>query len=296
MWRLLVLGAALALASAATFAGAPRAAAAPATVVESGWWTSQPGAAPVPGGGFQVANGIDGPQSVAALRLRKDAGSGPVTLVLTPSTSSVNQDAAAKLRACPVRGDWSPANPGPASAAPSFDCTTSIPIAKDAAGTWSADVSALLAGAAEGQPVSLMVLPVGTELFAGLQLPFQITFQGASVPEPAGAPPPVPATSGGSSGAFVPPAVVPSRPVFGTPVASRPTTAAPATGATAPATPTNAAAPASPPAIRLTAGGGGNGKPWGRLVFLVPLSALGGLAVALARHTLRERGVLPEVT
>ncbi|HEY2815209.1 MAG TPA: hypothetical protein VGJ03_17215 [Acidimicrobiales bacterium] len=266
-----------------------------ATVLDVGWWTSQPGASAAPNGGFQVANGVNGPQSVAAVRLRKDGDPGPVTLVLTPQGGSVNEDAAAKLEACPIVADWTPANPGKTADAPKYDCSASVPVAKDAAGTWSADVTPLMASAADGQAVSLMVIPVGSQLFGGLQLPFQISFSGASVPGPA-------ATPGVSSGASSSPSESPSfangssgvvagshPSVSGAPQPSA-ATGAPAAGTAAPPSTGAAKQTTAPPFIRISTGGG-PGKPWGRLVYLVPLSAMGGLLVALARKGAAQRGL-----
>ena len=104
-----------------------------------------------------------------------------------PRAAVPSKDAAAKLQICPIVADWKPANPGKPTDAPKYDCATTVAVAKDASGAWSADITALLSHATEGQPVSMMVVPVGTQLAGGLQIPFQINFSGASVPGTTGA-------------------------------------------------------------------------------------------------------------
>jgi len=278
-------------------ASATHAGASTASVIEVGWWTSEPGASPAPAGGFQVANGVQGPQSIAAIRMMKESDPGAVKLQLTPASGAVNADAGAALQICPIVADWKAANPGAAGDAPKYDCATKVDVTKDAGGTWSADVSALLSSAAEGAPVSMMVVPAPSAV-GSVPVPFQINFSAAAVAAPAGTP--AGAAQGSSPFSAPQPSSAPS--VAGARPSITPSTPHPVT-APAPAAPTNTTAPpstapanqqASAPTVHIATAGRGRGKPWGRLLYLVPLSAIGGLAVALGRKVVSERGLVGE--
>jgi hypothetical protein len=143
-----------------------------ATPVTVAWWTSaQIAGAPVgmatlvADGGLQVANGSDGPVSIAAVRFGVPAAS-DATLVLHLSPGSTPETAA--VVACPVTAAWDAVQGAPLAAAPSWDCSLGSaaaaydPVARTM--QWSLDEALVRDGS-----LDVMLLPVE----AGL--PFNVT-------------------------------------------------------------------------------------------------------------------------
>ncbi|MBV8692621.1 MAG: hypothetical protein JOY57_13235, partial [Actinobacteria bacterium] len=126
-----------------------------AEVTDTGWWTQNP-APNAPPGGFEVAEGPQGPLSVAAMHIRVDA----TTLtqgVLTISESQVVGTPV--LQVCPTATAWTPASGGAYSSAPTPDCKTSIPMTRNAsAATDAADIRKLVGSGPT--TLSLMIVPL----------------------------------------------------------------------------------------------------------------------------------------
>jgi hypothetical protein len=266
-----------------------------------GWWSQDPTAAEQPGGGFQVAAAGGQAVSIAALRFDVPDGALNGTLSLQEAEGGVVSPATA-LQVCTTADPWEPANPGPWADAPAPDCETPIELTRDEASlTWSASVPADAAG-------SLVVVPGET---AGGGSPvdpgFQVTFTGAAleVVAPSGSggsavptPPPStftppPSSGGGSSPSF---AGGGSGSSFSAPGPVTPTTTATtvAGGDTTVTTVAVAEGEAFEQVGDGSGGGGGADQPWERLLLLVPMSALAGVAFVYGKRVLRQRGVLEE--
>lgn len=118
-------------------------------VEKQGWWTATSAPAPalvpvrgaaagapdVASGELYVAGSANQVIAVAALRYVIPAGAAVDTLTLTIAPGTLTLPAT-KLRACPLTGtrDFSPAEGGPASDAPSWDCEHASPGELDPAG------------------------------------------------------------------------------------------------------------------------------------------------------------------
>jgi hypothetical protein len=259
-----------------------------------GWWSQDPTAAEQPDGGFQVAAAGGQPVSIAALRFTVPDGATTGTLELQEAEGGVVSPATA-LQACPTADQWEPANPGAFEDAPEADCTAPIDLTRDEATlTWSGTVPAAAAG-------SLVIVPSETASGgAPLDPGFQLTFTGADLQVATGG-------AGGAGGAIPTPpsssaykapggssSFTGGSSSFAAPGAVTPTTTA--TSAPAPTTATTVA-PVEGEAIQpfeTDGGGGGADQPWERLLFLVPLSALVGVAFVYGKRILRQRGVLEE--
>lgn len=152
----LALVAALLGGVAALDAGVAPATAAGATIVEVGWWSQAPGTA-TPPGGFQVAKTAEGELSVAALRIQVDGPLDKALLIVAEAPGGTFQESAA-IDACPSTAEWTAASPGPLEEAPAADCATKVALQRDpSAGTWTADLLPLLAGA--NGPVTVVLKP-----------------------------------------------------------------------------------------------------------------------------------------
>ena len=287
-----------------------------AVITEVGWWSQRPGAAPAPEGGFEVATGVGGDQSVAALAVTTAGSLQSATLVLD-EVGGRAQDSAA-LQVCPVTRDWVAANPGPFAEAPTFDCDAgSATLGRDAAAArWRGDVTSLLAAGATG----LMVVPAGAAGPLPVTIGFEVRFAGArleveaaaevdeATPPPSGTPtgdtsstdggspassPPVGQADGSGSFNEASPSAGPPAALAATPD-PHPSDPVPATEAAAPAVTESLAGGigASPGALLpadLSAASHG-GAPWARLFALVPLCAAVGAGSAYGRRYVLARG------
>ena len=266
---------------------------APTTV---GWWSQDPTAAEQPEGGFQVSAVGGEAVSIAALRFDVADDATNATLELQEAEGSVVSPATA-LQVCRTTEQWEPANPGAFADAPEPDCEAAVDLQRDETTlVWTASVGSLLADGA-----SLVVTPADT---AGGGAPvdpgFQVTFTEAALavvagpalpagaaPMPSSTPPAAssPSFSGAGGSSFTPPGGV--------------TPAAPAADATTPTTVAvedaeGDAAVASPMFESEGDDGGGANQPWSKLLVLVPLSALIGVAFVYGKRLLQQRGVLEE--
>lgn len=286
-WILLAIALA-ALSAPVAVSAAPTAA---ITVTDVGWWSRRPGASAQPAAYFEVASGLQGEESVAALRVPLAAAVLSATIELAESGGVAQQ--AAVLKLCTTSAPWAPANPGAFADAPRADCSISVEPKRDASGRWSADITNLLAAAGSAATATVMVLPVPAPVGGLVDPGFNIQFGPAIVRAEYRSSVTVPANSSGtrsgnavsSGSASYPTTAVrasPRSPLGSVPAVSAPATSTP-TATTGPAVAGQIAAP-----VFSSANGTGSGRPrpWGRLIWLVPLSAAGGLGAALARRHL----------
>lgn len=270
------------------------------TVEEVGWWSSQPTAVAQPEGGFQVAAGPQGdPQSVAAIRISIAATAiDELRVHLVEASGGTIGAELGTLRVCTTTAPWTAANPGKLADAPVADCTSSATLTRTTDGSWLGDLTNL---APEGGTVSLVIqpvyqppVPVGPGMIVTIAAgEFEAT--GSSSPsttdttvvaDGGGGGDPSPTDLYGSfgggdfTGDFGPGSFEVAPPAVGD--ESPPTTAPPA--------------PASEGgddfALEPVASGGGDGKPWGRMLVLVPLCAAFGAASVQVRRRLAAAGLV----
>lgn len=269
-------GAATALSCVAVLAAPARASSVAIKVDGVAWWSRQPGAAAQPAGGFQLAYGVDGAESEAAMRVTVPQVSGlKATLVLAESSSSIAaSDAAARV--CTTTATWPAANPGPYAQAPKADCTHTATL-KRGTGQWTADVTTLLT---PGATSNLVIEPV-----AGRSPTYTVTITKASV-------------SGQGTAApadTVPVSTPPAAGAAAVPTATT-TTEAPTPGAAAAPLPSPTPTTTSPPTAAQPQGSGiiasptftpnitHHHRPWGRLILFVPVAAALGFGAASLRR------------
>lgn len=265
--------------------------------VALGWWTRRAGATARGDGGFELAAGVQGEESVAALRLAVPADATSVRLVVTEAAGAVPSDTA--FRACPAVSSWDPADAGAWDARPTADCDAgSVDAAAESSGRWALDLTAF-AASATGPTIDVVLLPTPPEAVPGFGTSFGFTaaFTAAEVatdrPTTAVAAGASPRPASAAATTATPPASLPAR---------TPIVAVPAVG---PALPPPSARTTPTSTSAALVGGGGPGeaiaapmfdlarsdddRPWGRLLVLVPLSAATGLGAAAARNLARRR-------
>ncbi|MEY2434690.1 MAG: hypothetical protein QOC92_4415, partial [Acidimicrobiaceae bacterium] len=271
-----------------------------ALVDKIGWWTRRPGAQPVKNpNNFEVAAGVQGDESVAALRVLIRGTVTKATLVLGEADAPFKDLNPGKLRVCTTSSPWLVVDGGPYADAPKPDCSGAVELIRttDAAkiGTWSGDVTSMLAGARS--EVSLMVLTVPDPAAVippsyYMKLAARVATEGTLDVKPSPSPVVTPSAPSGNSGAAFPRVTTPSQPTA--------TAATPGAGATATPTapPTPVAATGSANAIppRLTISSKAEKKKWGKLVLLVPLAAIGAALYAGGRKFLEQRALDPAST
>lgn len=293
-WMILSI-APLALVAPVAANAATAATAAVITVTDVGWWSRRPGATAQPAAYFEVANGLQGEESVAALRVPLAGAVLSATIELTESGGVAQQ--AAVLKLCTTSTPWTPANPGAFADAPKPDCTVSVEPKREASGKWSADVTGLLAAAGAAGAANVMVLPVPAPVGGLVDPGFNIQFSPAVIRADYAPASTAPANNSGSLSGSIRSSGSASYPATAVGAAPRaplgtvPATSAPA--ASTPAAPTGVGLPgqiAAPLDISVRRAGSGRPKPWGRLIWLVPLSAAGGIGAALARRRLARSG------
>lgn len=168
--------ASIALVALALMAAAPPARAEEVAVTDVGTWTRNPLAEAPPKGGVAVANGPDGPVTIAAVRFSAGASAEAVRLQLHEAQGMA--PLGASLQACTTSADWKPATNGRMSDAPKADCGAgAAPLASHGDGTWSGDISTLL-----GLSRSIVLLPG-----AGAAALFSLTFDRPTVVTTTGA-------------------------------------------------------------------------------------------------------------
>lgn len=265
-----------------------------AGIVETGWWTQNP-APNAPPGGFEVAQGPQGPLSVTAIRIQVDA----TTLtqgVLTLSEAQVVGTPALQL--CPTTSQWKAANGGAYASAPAPNCATSVPLQRNvAAATETADVRKLVG--AGPTTVSLMVVPMPDPSLP-VQVPFDVTFGSAALLADGELPAPAPAIDNGDSSSSLGSTStgdVSSSPSFGVPDLGFASTGAAPLALTPP--PADQQVNAAPSQVegRFPASGDiglpkgrGPHKPWGRAPVFALIALAIGAAVAFGRERMRAMG------
>src|SRR4051812_13570230 len=87
----------------------------------SGYWSAGPVSPGVPPKSMWVAADPTGPVAIAAIRLTLDAGEAPPVIVSLQVDRMVPANGAS-IFACPTTAPWEPAEGGPLTAAPKYDC------------------------------------------------------------------------------------------------------------------------------------------------------------------------------
>ncbi|HEV3227685.1 MAG TPA: hypothetical protein VGZ52_12650 [Acidimicrobiales bacterium] len=261
-----------------------------AKVDKVGWWSKRPAAQPTTGPtSFEVANGVDGAESIAAVRVLIFGSVTKGTLIISEAANQTTSISVPKLQVCQTDTPWIlTKNPGAYADAPKPECDKgAIALVRDDKGNWSADITNWLTGARS--EVSVMVVPA-----ADTTLPVPPTFfvQFATSRLEASGTPDVTTTTGAPKSPAV---VAPSGGGTVTPVPSHSTPApvtTPAAPTTAP-TPTTVAASQTPKRLGgVPVASTTKRKQWGKLVWVVPLSALIAFGWVLGRKSLTERGAL----
>ena len=252
--RALVASAALGLAAMGTWfaAAGPAHADAP---VKDGWWTdldqgSLDGspALGVPSGGLQVSNAASGPSAISAVTFNVPDGSTVGNLKLSIAGNPVISSPPV---ACAVAANslgYQPAQGGPMSAAPAYDCTTTVTATVDSGNTTATFAAQKFQ--ANGQ-VAMVILAGGPADSITFNKPDDsaLTF----TPPPAdtsgsgaGSTGGVPADSG--TGAVAPTSPSSASPAPAAPVASSSPSVAPSSGSSTPvaAGPLTASTPSAP--------------------------------------------------
>jgi hypothetical protein len=239
-----------------------------ASVDKVGWWTRRPGAMPTNNpNNFEVAAGVQGDESIAALRVLIRGDITKATLVMGEVDAPLKDVSPGKLKVCTTTVPWIVADGGAYDAAPKPDCSGVVELTrtKDANGTgaWAGDITKLVAGARS--EVTLMVLP-SADPAAVVPPTYFIKFLARIDAE--GTPDVKPSTPTTSA-----------APVVNTPP---PRGATSPTGSLTPATtapPQTTIAPASeaaqPRRFEVATAAKSAPKPWGKLFLLIPLSAIG---------------------
>jgi hypothetical protein len=255
-----------------------------AKVDKVGWWSKRPAAAQTTTTGFEVASGPDGDESVAAVRVLVFGTVTKATLNLSEAANQLTAVSAPKLRACRTDSPWLlTTGPGPFDQAPKPNCSGGeVAFTRDAQGVWRADVSSWLTGSLS--ELSIMVVPAVDNT-----LPIPPTFlvqfatarvDAAGTPDvttpPVQAAPPAPVAAGGGGVSTAPPRSTPAVTTGAPTTVPTPTTVA----ATTPETPTRLAVPVV---------SSHKPKQWGKLVWIVPLSALIAVGWVAGRKTLSDR-------
>lgn len=266
------------------------------TVDEVGWWSSQPTALAQPEKGFQVAAGPQGDtQSVAAIRITIAATEvDELQVHLVEASGGAIGTELGTMRVCTTTAPWTAANPGKLADAPIADCTVSATLTRTTDGSWLGDLTGL---APDGGTVSLVIqpvyqppVPVGPGMIVTIAAgEFAATRSSAPSTTDTVAP----------DGGGVDPSTTDLYGSFG----GGDFTGDFGTGAFEVTPPTTESSPTTAPpapavedvddfALEPVASDGGESRPWGRLLVLVPLCAGFGAASVQARRRLAAAGVI----
>jgi hypothetical protein len=249
------------------------------------------------GGGFEVASMSDGtPQSVSALRVTVDkARMSKLNISLTETTSIGNQFN--HIRICRAAPGWPPANPGALADAPKMDCSAPFVDLVHRSGGWDGDLRRMLpnggtaslglVGVRDGQtPVNFFVELTGVSIGGQGSLDDNSDGVGNTSDTTEAVATPDTTFDGGlvdPSAAAVDPTLFPAAGTGVAPSAGSVTTDAPSLSTIAPSL-------AGPTRFASTTHGRGPARPWIRLVFLVPLSAMLGVGLVYGRRLASARG------
>lgn len=262
-----------------------------ASPLATGWWTSQPGAQPVPDDGFEVAWAFEQEMSMAAVRFDTSvAGGGAIFLVLKEIGGNATDQGFVDV--CPTKTNtWTSANPGTYAARPESACTpaSTVRLGRDlTTKEWAADITAL---ANPTGSVSLAVRPAGKSLSGSSPptAPFSVRFGSAEIrfDPPATAPEVTSTTTPPDLSGFEPP---PGASNFDYPDVDSGSGSDASDGAPL-ETSTTQTTTIAEPGSQLDRGpvnaAGRGPRPWGRVLVLAPISAgLGTLGAAGRRWRL----------
>lgn len=252
------------------------------TVVDKvGWWTKRPAAQPTENpNNFEVAAGVQGDESIAALRVLIRGDITKAMLVMGEADAPFADLEPGKLKVCTTSVPWLVTDGGPYTAAPAPDCTRAVELTRtvDGAGngSWAADVTSMLAGARS--EVSLMVLP-SPDAAAVLPPTYYIKLLARIDAE--GTPdvkPSTPTTSAAPVVTSPPPRATTPTGSLTPATTAPPTTVAPTVEAAAPPRRFAIATPAK-----------SEPKPWGKLFLLIPLAAIGAALYTGGRRLYEQR-------
>jgi hypothetical protein len=239
------------------------------TIVDKvAWWTKRPGAQPTGNpANFEVAAGVQGDESIAALRILIRGDVTKATLVMGEADAPFKDVTPGKLRVCTTNVPWLVVDGGAFADAPTPDCATAVELTRskdpNGNGSWSGDVTKFLAG--PRSEVTLMVVP-SPDKAAVLPPTYWIKFLARVDAE--GTPDAKPSST----------PIAPASPAV-TNAPSLPRVTAPTQSVTVATTapPTTVAAPveaaAEPRRFAVTTAHHEN-KPWGKLFLLIPLAAI----------------------
>lgn len=265
-----------------------------AKVDKANWWSKRPGAQPTPGAtSFEVASGPDGNESIAVVRVLVFGSVTKGTLVISEAANQTTAVSVPKIQACKTVGYTSlNTSPGPYASAPKPDCSTAVALKRDDKGNWTGDVTPMLQNAVNESDI--MVMPAEDKT---LPIPptFFVQFATSRI-EADGTPDATtttsrPATTSAVGASPSGRSSTPSGPVSSP---SRVTTASPPTTAAPP--PTTAPAPIAQPVPTRIGGPPVNvaakKKQWGKLAWIVPVSAAIALGWTFFRKYAIERNLV----
>jgi hypothetical protein len=267
-------------------------------IVETGWWSRDLLAQPVDDGGFAIGWAVEAEQSAAAVRIDLSGDlAGTVYLELHEVGGAGSDLGQAQL--CVTEDTWTAANPGPYDELPEAACADgeTADLGRDAVAlTWLGDITALVA-ATDEDTLSLVVRPVGKRVADDLPAtaPFQVQFDEAVLLIDSGTGEPVPPGDGTDlppadpgfdvgGGPFVDPGP-PGSDFVSPPLPTPPAPALEASPTTEGPTPDDLVALGP---VDVTPS---EGRPWVRLVLLIPLSTGVGFAMAAARRWKQDRAI-----
>lgn len=273
-------------------------------VARVGWWTADE-SAEAPGiGGFRVAADSAGETTAyAAVEVVADAASISRAVVSLAEDSSAFSDAAG-ITACVTADGWSAADGGALADGPPPDCSASVAL-ELVDGAWTGDVATLLA---PGTSSLAFVPDYAPPLTVGFGMDVAIA---AVTFDAAGAAPTTTTTTAPPATTAAPPVTSSPSPAPTSPavVVAPPTTRQPSTATTAPpiGDPSDSNLAAPPPPVRPTLAPSptvvddgvftlgpaqefdDEGRPWGRVVILAPLSLAIGVGATRLRDVIADR-------
>lgn len=262
-----------------------------AKVDKVNWWSKRPAAQPTVGDtSFEVASGPDGNESVAAIRVLIFGSVTKGTLVISEAPNQTTAVSVPKIQACQT-SQWTTLNtsPGPYAQAPKPDCTSPVALTRDDKGNWTGDITPMLQGAFNERDIMVMPAPDKT-----LPIPPTFFVQFATARIEADGTPDVTTTVPSAPKAVVtPPSAHSSTPSGPVSAPSRVTTAPPVSAAPPPTT-APAAAAAQPVPTRIggpPVNAAAKKKQWGKLTWIVPLSALIAFGWVVIRKAFIDRNL-----
>lgn len=283
----------------------------PVTVDQVGWWTDRAVAPEAGEGAFEVAAGPDGgAQSIAAFQVTIPASQVDTFALTLVEAAGVGGQTSGALAICPTTEPWTPADPGALEDAPEADCSRRVfmtPVLEDR--VWIGDIASLVS---DGGTVSLVVLADYTPPAGAVPLgPGMVVRISEIQIEADGTQSAAPTTTttldftnpdGGNqfeespdSGFSAPPVQDPGFSSGGSFDSGEPTVIEDRTETAAPAGEVDGDLAADDDeffSLELEDAVAGDGRPWIRLLVLVPLSGAIGFGSARLRRMAKEGALL----